>query len=75
MRSIKTTLAHFVTGFLSGFFIVEYPLFSIFLLILFILYEFSEWKITHDTLFPEIREYTIGYILGFMTYFAITILL
>lgn len=71
----KTLVIHLFAGFLSGFFLYLYTSFSIILLILFLLYEFSEWKITHDTLFPEIREFTSGYVAGFITYLVIKAIL
>lgn len=68
-------IIHFITGFMAGYLLDIYMPFSIILLILFLLYEFSEWRITHDTLFPEMREFTSGYVAGFITYLIIKAIL
>jgi len=64
LRDIKNHLAHFMAGLLAGFFIIYLPLFSYLLTFLFLAYEYSENRIVHDKMFPEIKEYTVGYVLG-----------
>ena len=58
---------HFITGLLAGFVLDYDPLFSIMLTFLFVLYEYSERKVVRDKMFPEIAEYTIGFVFGWDT--------
>ena len=74
-KYLKQKAAHYISGLLGGYFIAQHPLFSIILLILFILYEYSEWIESKDTFFPEVRSFTIGYVIGYIIWFTIFILL
>ncbi len=67
-RYLKEKSAHISTGVLSGFSIINHPIFSVMLTLLFILYELSEFYIRRDTYFPEIKEYTVGFIFGYLIF-------
>jgi len=71
---LKETIIHYLAGGVSGFTLYLYPLFSIILLALFLMYEISEWYIERDTLFPEIREYTVGYVAGFIMFLIVKLI-
>ena len=73
-KHLKEKFAHYLSGVLAGLTLYTYPLFSTILIILFIMYEVSEWYIERDKLFPELREFTIGYILGFVIYLILILI-
>ena len=73
-RHLKEKFAHYLSGVLAGLTLYAYTLFSIILIILFLIYEVSEWYIERDKLFPEIKEFTIGYVVGYMAYLILILI-
>ncbi|GEM_PF-2516675 len=59
-------LAHYLIGFFAG--IISYIDFrqSVFLYILFFCYEYVEETKIQDEMYIELKEFTIGYILGLL---------
>ncbi len=60
-------LAHILIGFIAGIIVWLSPAASCIITVLFILYEFFEKQVVEDETYPEIREYTTGYIIGALT--------
>jgi len=59
-------VVHVAHGALSGALFTYIPLLSIFLYIQFFLYEFFEETKIRDELYFELREWSTGFILGFL---------
>ena len=63
-----TDIAHYVGGFLAGYYIFVCPVFSVLFSALFGLYEVVEaWK-KGDLGYIEVREYLLGFLVGFFMY-------
>jgi len=66
--SFFTSLVHLFFGFLSGFFWFIDRSYSIFLYILFFSYEYVEEVKVKDEMYKELKEFTIGFTAGSITY-------
>jgi NhaP-type Na+/H+ and K+/H+ antiporter len=61
-----SVFCHVSFGIISGFFgLVNLPL-SVFLYLQFLMYEFVEESKLKDELFYELREFSLGYLLGLL---------
>jgi len=64
-------LAHVLHGFLAGFiFTLDWRV-SLFLFVQFLLYEWVEESKIKDELYHEIKEWSIGFALGYLTWLTI----
>ena len=59
-------LAHIIHGFIAGLISIQSLALSAFLWMQFLVYEYVEWKIKHDKMYPELREWSIGYVIGLL---------
>ncbi len=66
--SFFTSLIHLFIGFLSGFFWFIDRSYSVFLYILFFAYEYVEEVKVMDEMYEELKEFTIGFVTGSLTY-------
>ncbi len=67
-----TSLIHLFFGFLSGFFWFIDRSYSVFLYILFVMYEYVEEEKIHDEMYKELKEFAIGFVAGSLTYLLCT---
>lgn len=68
IKSIAQHFTHFLAGFIAGSAVDDHPVFSVTLTFLFLIYEYSERQVIGDKMFPEVMEYTFGYVLGWMCF-------
>jgi hypothetical protein len=66
-----TQLIHFNHGFFAGFMFKPLPLLSFFLYIQFLAYEYFEESKVKDEMYHELREWSLGFFIGIITYFAL----
>ncbi len=76
LKHYTNKLAHILIGYLSGLFsFIDFKI-SVFLYILFFMYEFIEEEKIHDEMYHELKEFTIGYVIGvLMAYYNSLLLL
>ncbi len=66
--SFLTRLSHLFFGFLSGLlWFVDWKL-SVFLYVMFFIYEYVEEVKVYDEMYMELKEYSIGFTAGLITY-------
>ena len=66
---------HYVAGYIAGFLWFIDHLLSVFLYVQFLAYEYVEEEKVHDQMYYELREFTAGFVLGFLSYMVIIYLL
>jgi len=72
-KEIAFKSAHALHGYLTALVIEEDIVLGLIMLLMFLLYEFVEWHIKKDKLYPEIREWLIGFTIGAITVLKIAI--
>jgi len=65
-KKLMCKLAHMVHGFIAGFLAIEKLSLSVFMYFQFLLYEAVEWKVKKDRMYPELCEWSIGFVLGLL---------
>ena len=64
IKSVLCRAAHVLHGFVSGFLSLSNLPISVFLYAQFLTYEFVEWRIKRDKMYPELREWIAGFTVG-----------
>jgi len=67
LKEIFYKAAHIIAGYIAGAIVWLSPTASCIITLLFLIYELVEKYTIKDMGYPEIRQYTIGYIAGTLT--------
>ena len=71
VKKIMCKAAHVIHGLIAGFVAMENLALSVFLYIQFLAYETVEWRIKRDRMYPELREWAIGFVIGLLIYLSL----
>jgi hypothetical protein len=75
MRRRLSSLAHYSHGLLAGVLSIDFIAVSIFLFVQFLAYEFFEETKVKDEMYHELREWSTGYVFGFVSLLILRIVL